>query len=295
MKTPAEKHTTLKTISYKIFGNIAPKITMIKTNYTQSGIKIWYESYISIMLFSAMMTFILTLAAGIPIQYLLLKSSLTQIIPATLALATSLAITTIVIFLVYPIYCTKQRKNEIDTNLVYTTGYMSALATGGISIEKIFDRVNQVETHKPIKDLAKQLITNVNVFGLDIVAALKDINKHTPSDVFSKLITGIINTIKTSGDLKSLLTFETESLLTKKREEMKKTLNALLGLGEVYIAGVVMGPVTFIIMITILSVMGSSGMGISSIFLLNLLVFFGIPAICLVFIVVLNSALPSEK
>ena len=135
----------------------------------------------------------------------------------------------------------------------------------------------------------------MKVFGLDVTSSLNDVIKHSPSEVFSKLLVGITNTLKTSGDLKGLLTFETERLLSMKREQLKKTLNTLLGLGEVYIAGVVMGPVTFIIMITILSVMGSVTFGMSPIMQLNLLVFMGIPMICLVFSVILNSALPQEE
>jgi flagellar protein FlaJ len=184
---------------------------------------------------------------------------------------------------------------EIDLNLVYTTGYMEVLSAGGIPIERIFDRVIQVERHPAIRDSAKRLITDVKVFGLDVVSSLNDVIKHSPSEVFSKLLVGIINTLKTSGDLQGLFTFETERLLSLKKEQMKKTLNSLLGLGEVYIAGVVMGPVTFIIMITILSVMGTVAFGISPIMQLNLIVFLGIPMICLAFIVILNSALPQEE
>jgi hypothetical protein len=83
--------------------------------------------------------------------------------------------------------------------------------------------------------------------------------------------------------------------LHAKREQLKKTLNTLLGLGEVYIAGVVMGPITFIVMIAILSIMGNVAFGISPVMQLNLLVFFGIPLISVVFIVVLNGFLPEEE
>jgi flagellar protein FlaJ len=267
----------------------------LKPIYEQSGLSMWYESYVALMLFSAMITFIAVLVIGVPLHYILFRLAVTQLVPAVLMLAVVAAILVLVIFVVYPINRTKQRKAEIESSLVYTTGYMGVLAAGGISIEQIFDRVNQVEHRTAIKELAKRLTTNVNVFGLDIIAALKDVIKHSPSDVFSKLLVGITNTLKTSGDLKGLLTFETERLMSKKREDMKKTLNTLLGLGEVYIAGVVMGPVTFIIMITILSVMGNVAFGMSPILQLNLIVFLGIPAICMVFIVMLNGVLPAEE
>jgi hypothetical protein len=48
-------------------------------------------------------------------------------------------------------------------------------------------------------------------------------------------------------------------------------------------------------MITILSVMGNVAFGLSPIAQLNLLVFFGIPALSAVCIVMLNSILPEEE
>jgi hypothetical protein len=48
-------------------------------------------------------------------------------------------------------------------------------------------------------------------------------------------------------------------------------------------------------MITILSVMGTITFGISPVMQLNLLVFFGIPALSAVCIVILNGILPEEE
>jgi archaeal flagellar protein FlaJ len=295
MNTPANKYAGIKTLSYKIFGKLSSRFMLLKPIYEKSGLSIWYESYIALMIFSSIITFIAVLGVGLPLHYILFGLAVTHLVPVVLMLAVVAAILVVVIFVVYPINRVNQRKTEIESSLIYTTGYMGVLAAGGISIEQIFDRVNQVERHIAIKELAKRLTTDVNVFGLDIIAALNDVIKRSPSVVFSKLLDGITNTLKTSGDLKGLLTFETERLLSKKREDMKKTLNTLLGLGEVYIAGVVMGPVTFIIMITILSVMGNVAFGMSPILQLNLLVFLGIPAICMIFIIILNSVLPEEE
>jgi flagellar protein FlaJ len=198
-------------------------------------------------------------------------------------------------FITYPLYRRGQRRKEIDANLVYTTGYMGVLSAGGLSIEKIFERVTQVEQHATIRDLAKRLIADIKVFGMDVTSALNDIILRSSSEIFSKLLIGISNTVKTSGDLKSLLTFETERLLHTKREQAKKTLGTLLTLGEIYVAAMVMGPVLFIVMLTILSIMGSVAFGLSPIEQLNLIVFFGLPAICTVFIVIINSVVPEEE
>ena len=295
MSGTSEKESFLEVLSYKLFGKAASRFMLLKQVYERSGISRLYESYIALMLFSSVVTFFIAFVTGALLHYFLFRLAIMQYVMAVLVLSTIASITVIIMFFAYPIYHGKQRRAEIDSNLVYTAGYMGVLSAGGISVERIFDRVIQVERRPAIRDLAKRLITDMRVFGLDVTSSLNDVIKHSPSEVFSNLLIGITNTLKTSGDLKGLLTFETERLLGMKREQLKKTLNTLLGLGEVYIAGVVMGPVTFIIMVTILSVMGSVAFGMSPIMQLNLLVFMGIPMICLVFIVILNSALPQEE
>jgi archaellum biogenesis protein FlaJ (TadC family) len=133
------------------------------------------------------------------------------------------------------------------------------------------------------------------MFGLDVVSSLQDITFRSPSEAFSKLLIGIANTVKTSGDLKSLLTFETGISLQAKREQLKKTLGTLISLGEIYIAAMVMGPIVFIVMLTILSIMGNVAFGLSSVEQLNLIVFLGLPVISAIFIVILNGVLPEEE
>ena len=295
MSETSQKDSFITALSYRLFGKGASRFRRLKQVYVQSGISRLYESYVALMLFSAVITFFVVFVTGALLDYFLFSLAITQLVLAVLALSTVASIIVIAMFIAYPLYRRKQMGAEIDLNLVYTTGYMEVLSAGGIPIERIFDRVIQVERHPAIRDSAKRLITDVKVFGLDVVSSLNDVIRHSPSEVFSKLLVGIINTLKTSGDLTGLFTFETERLLSMKKEQMKKTLNTLLGLGEVYIAGVVMGPVTFIIMITILSVMGTVAFGISPIMQLNLLVFLGIPMICLLFIIILNNALPQEE
>ena len=211
-----------------------------------------------------------------------------------MTLSCLVALITSAMFILYPIYRGTQRRKEIDSNLVYTTGYMEVLSAGGISIERMFERVTQVEQHPAIRDLAERFIANIKMFGLDVAASLRDITLHCPSMDLSKLLDGMGYTVKTSGDLKSLLAFETKRLLHKKREQLKKTLTTLVALGELYITAMVMGPILFIVMLTILSIMGNITFGLSAAEQLNLMVFFGLPTVSTIFIIILNSVLQEE-
>jgi hypothetical protein len=55
----------------------------------------------------------------------------------------------------------------------------------------------------------------------------------------------------------------------------------------------VVGPILFILMITILSVF--SGAGSSSVLQLNLIVFFGIPVLAAAFIIILDTQLEGDE
>lgn len=293
----SEKTSYLTTVSYRLFGRITSRFTFtaFKQIYQKSGTTRFYESYMALMLFASLVTFVSAFAMGALLHHFLFNLTLFQYFIAVLTFSCVISLTIPIIFILYPLYRRSQRGKEIDANLVYTTGYMGVLSAGGISIERIFERVTQVERHPPIKDLAKRLIANIKMLGLDVTSSLADITLRSPSETFSKLLIGITNTVKTSGDLKNLLTFETKSLLHAKREQLKKTLGTLISLGEIYIAAMVMGPIVFIVMITILSVMGNVAFGLSPVDQLNLLVFFGLPTISTIFIIILNGVLPEEE
>jgi len=293
----SEKTSYLTTVSYRLFGRITSRFTFtaFKQIYQKSGTTRFYESYMALMLFASLVTFVSAFAIGALLHHFLFNLTLFQYFIAVLTFSCVISLTIPIIFILYPLYRRSQRGKEIDANLVYTTGYMGVLSAGGISIERIFERVTQVEQHPPIKDLAKRLIANIKMLGLDVTSSLADITLRSPSETFSKLLIGITNTVKTSGDLKNLLTFETKSLLHAKREQLKKTLGTLISLGEIYIAAMVMGPIVFIVMITILSVMGNVAFGLSPVDQLNLLVFFGLPTISTIFIIILNGVLPEEE
>jgi flagellar protein FlaJ len=291
----SERAPYLTTVSYKLFGRVASRFTTLKQIYLKSGISRPYELYMALMLFASLVAFISAFAIGAILHHFLFNLTLFQYFVAVLTFSCIISLTVPIMFVLYILYRRDQRKKEIDANLVYTTGYMGVLSAGGISIERIFERVTQVEQHLAIKALTKSFITNIKMLGLDVTASLEDLAHCSPSENFSKLLIGIINTVKTSGDLKGLLTFETTKLLHAKREQLKKTLSALIALGEIYVTAMVMAPIAFIVMLTILSIMGNVAFGLSPVEQLNLLVFFGLPALSTVFIIILNGVLPEEE
>jgi flagellar protein FlaJ len=293
--TKKETTSHLTAASYRLFGKITPRFTSFKQVYQQSGISRLYESYMTIMLFATLAAFASAFTAGALLHHLFFSLTLFQYLMAVLTFSFVISLAVPIMFISYPIIRRVQGRKEIEANLIYTTGYMGILSAGGIPIERMFERVAEVEQHPSISALARGLITNIKMFGYDVTTAIMQAAARSPSEAFSKLLLSIVNTVKTSGDLRSLLTFETERLLHAKREQLKKTLSTLTVLGEIYITTMILGPIVFIIMLTILSVMGNVSFGLSPAEQLNLIVFFGLPVLSALIIVILNGVLPEEE
>jgi len=75
---------------------------------------------------------------------------------------------------------------------------------------------------------------------------------------------------------------------------LKKLTGNLTYMGEVYVTAMVVAPILFILMITILSVINTS-FGTSSVLQLNLIVFFGIPLMASAIIIVLDTMLGGDE
>jgi archaellum biogenesis protein FlaJ (TadC family) len=155
------------------------------------------------------------------------------------------------------------------------------------------EHIANVDNNSEIRKLANKFVTDVKLIGFDVSMALKDISNRTSSNIFKKLLEGINHNINTSGNLVNLFTYEIERMFNRKREGLESLTQSLTYLGEMYVALMVIGPILFILMIIILSVF--LGGGSSAPIRLNLIVFFGLPILASMFLVILDTMLEGDE
>lgn len=200
-------------------------------------------------------------------------------------------ITAILIFL-YPRMQMDSKIRSIEETLLSTTSYMSVLASSGMSIERIMEKLAVIEKNPVILSEVQIFLTDIKLFGKPVSVALEEMADRTADSTFSKMMSGIVNTVNTSGDLSSYLKYETKQLIVFKDEETKSILTKLGYMGEIYIAALVVGPILFIIMLSLLSGLDIST-GVSSMTLLNTMVFIGLPIISTAFLIFLDNIMGS--
>jgi len=196
-------------------------------------------------------------------------------------------------FYLYPVYHADKRKRELDDEMPFTVGYMSILATAGVSSEKIFSSISTLNDPLAASTEAKEVITNINLFGLDIISALEKVSSRTSSLRFKDIIEGIISTIHSGGDLGTYLRGKFESAMKLKKLGLKKYSDNLSVLSEVYVALLLTGPLILVILVSVMSALGGTDMGLlNPELLLSLLTYLAIPILGTIFLIILDTVSP---
>ncbi|MHB8702154.1 MAG: type II secretion system F family protein [Nitrososphaerales archaeon] len=271
----------------KISGRL-PAIRGYREIYEQAGMPLIYESYFAT---SILISAIVTLPAfmiSLLIEIRLLHVSVFISLLGSLVLAGIVFAISLGLWLIYPLQRRKSFKTKLENRLAYSFGILGVLAASGMGIERLFEKLIPTESNSVIADLASRLIRNITVFGLDTETALKETAQHTPSPAFASMLESMAIAFKTTGSVSDLILYESGRLFQEKRDKLKKIIGNLGLLAEMYITLVVVGPIIFIVMMSIFGLLPSGGLP-DPILLINIIVFIGVPVIAVVFLLILDS------
>lgn len=287
----------IKTTAYQLIGEkigrFLPLFEDLDLSLQRSGLKVNFKVYVSLTAFS---TILVSLAVLAIVPCLLFFTIMVPLLPAILfGLGGSLfaiAFTTIA-FYGYPAYRADSAKRQLEDELPFTAGYMAILTSAGVSPEDIFNSLSNLPVPLAISAQAKDVVRDVNLFGSDIISALEEASKRTPSERFREMIEGLISMIHSGGNLAAYLREKSMQYMKLKRIGLKKYSDTLSMLSEFYVAVLLTGPLMMIIMLTVMAMLGGGSLGMfSPDLLLSLLTYIGIPLGAVVFLLILDATSP---
>ncbi|MBR9680853.1 MAG: hypothetical protein GOU98_03460 [Candidatus Altiarchaeota archaeon] len=272
------------------FGNLAnslglPDSTRIKLR--RAGIPMTGEEYSSLVL-AASIFIPLIIAFLISMILIILGTDLLLLIPYFLIIFTVLAV---VIFLIgdsYPGMKIGDIKKNIMNNLPFSTIYLTTLSGSGMTPFQMFRILSHFDEFGEVSKEAQRITRDIELLGLDIATALEKAADRTPSSQLRELFWGMRSTITTGGDLNSFLIEKSRSYMGDYRRFLDKFVDQLSILMEVYITAVIVGSIFFIIMGTILGLMG----GGQPLLLVQMMVYIGIPLMSMMFMVLIAGMSP---
>lgn len=284
-------------IAYRVIGEktgrFLPLFRDLDLNLQRSGLKINFKAYVSLTVFA---TVLISLVALISVPCLLAFVLNVPFFPAVLfgvggslfAVAFS-----IIGFYIYPIYHADKLRRELEDELPFTTGYMAILAGAGVSPEKVFYSLSNLSVPLVVSAEAKDIVRDVNLFGLDIISALEKTSKRTPSERFRETLEGFISTIHSGGDLTAYLREKSRQYMKLKRISLRKFSDTLSILSEFYVALLITGPLLLVIMLAVMAMLGGGSLGmLSPDLLLSIITYLGIPLGSVAFLIILDAISP---
>ncbi len=284
-------------LAYQLIGNrTAPFVALFRGldhSLQKSGIKITFKAYVSLTMFTALVSAVSTL---IVIPCLAFFAFEVPLAPAFLfgvgGSLFSLAFC-VIGFCAYPSYCADKLKRDLEDELAFTTGYMEILAGAGVSPERIFDSLSSLAVPLAITREAQNIMRHVSLFGQDIISSLSEASKRTSSEQFREMLEGYISTVHSGGNSTAYLHEKSRQYMKLKRISLKKFSDTLSVLSEFYVAVLLTGPLLLVIMLAVMAMLGGGNLGLlSPNLLLGLLTYLALPIGGIVFLIILDAVTP---
>ncbi|RLE54308.1 MAG: hypothetical protein DRJ40_11235 [Thermoprotei archaeon] len=265
--------------------------------YLKSGVEEPFIAYVDKSIRYVVTTAISTLTISTVLHTLLLRYSIFTGLASSLSLTVAATSLAILIRVLYPLYRVRKRRREIEQNLVYTVACIVTLAAANLRPDVIIERVSEIEVSSAIRYELRRITRNVRAFGLSIVRALEVAIEHTPSPSLAEFLKGLVDTIRTTGNIASYANFVLESLLRKKIENMRSALNSLSLIVEIYVVIIVVLPLLLIVMLvvigTITPTLGFAGLAVPVPALLTLLIFILTPILGIAMYLIIDTIVSS--
>lgn len=211
----------------------------------RAGMNVHPIVFASRALLNALIAFLTLL---IPTVILFLFSSPTLIAEIVLIVILLAApVITFAVHLAIPSFKAGDRKSGVETELPFFMAYASAMMRGGLSIEKIVERIAGLRVFKAMREEAQRILLNIRVFGLDPMTAIENVVRHHPCTTFRDLMLGYTITLRTGGDVVHYMEIRTQEIFEARMNEIRRITERLSSFLELYIViGVIMSITIFV-------------------------------------------------
>ncbi|UCC58470.1 MAG: type II secretion system F family protein [Candidatus Bathyarchaeum sp.] len=245
---------TLEGVSFRLFGRVAPKflsnVFEFKEHLAKAGIKIYPETYISLMFLIAMLTIPVSVIALVFLYF-------TRII--FLIFLVPLPLFIMIGFMIAPMSKASDRKGAVEREMPFAATYITVMASGGIPPYMSFKRLADVELLPATRKEARSLIRDVEIFGIDPLSALEISAKYHPLDMFRDFVSGYASTVIIGGDVIHFLETKAQDIFKTGSLRVKAAAERLGMLLESFIIIMVLMSLCFYILFSVESIY-SSGM-----------------------------------
>ncbi len=258
----------------KLFSNYSEQMVKDKTfelerDLIKANLPYTERSYISMIFLTTLIAIVASIIIALFFLFFNLSASMPIISKATdiapriwkvLLIVLFAPILTFIFMYTYPGLERGASESRINEELPFATIHMSAISGSMIDPSKIFDIIITTHEYPYLEKEFKKLLNEINLYGYDLVSALRTSSFNSPSKKLAELFNGLATTINSGGDLPAFFDKRSQTLLFENRLEQEKKTKAAETFMDMYISLVVAAPMILMILLMMMKI---SGLGIS--------------------------------
>jgi len=295
------KYITYKTNFYnvfanKIFGNSAENLIKKYPKYFDdlrrtvrlANLRIFFNTYVSL----GILSFFLTMLLSFLLSLVIFMDFSVFAFAKYISLSLLMGLFVLAGLYYYPRIIMDSRRRDIKQDLPFAIIHMAAVAGSGAQLVTVFSMIVESNEYKGLEGEIKRILNYVNLFGYNMSTALRAVAENTPSNEFKELMNGMIETIESGGSLKNYLKNKADDIMTTYKLERKRYVETLSTYSDIYTAILIAAPLLFIIVLVLLSIVGTKVGGVDISFIEKLGTFIVVPVLNIGFIIFLNIVQP---
>ena len=274
----------------------------LKVELVKANMKFLPKVYVSIMFYSTMLAFIVSVFITVFLMFFNISASLPFITPTTENIvlrfikfswiALVFPAGTFLIIYFYPTFEKGSIEGKINRELPFATINMAAISGSLINPTRIFNIIIQTHEYPAMEKEFIKIINGINILGQDLVTVLRNTSSRCPSKKLAELFSGLATTISSGGDLPKFFEERSKNLLFEYQLEKEKDTRTAETFMDIYISVVIAAPMILMLLLIMIQI---SGLGISlSIQTITLIMISGVAIINVLFLTFLHLRQPAD-
>ncbi|MBI2583381.1 MAG: type II secretion system F family protein [Candidatus Aenigmarchaeota archaeon] len=275
-----------------VAGSYEPLLSRLEPSMQKARMKVLPQIYAGKALYFTSLAFVISFAYVL-VMGIFLRLGILQSVFLSISTAIIVSAITVSGFLLYPRSIASSKKKNVETNLPFAALHMRALAGSGVPPQDVFRVLAESDEYGEVAEESRRIYRNMEVFGMDLITAVREAAKETPSDEMRQFLNGIAATISSGGDLQEYMRIASERSMTNYKLKREKWLSTLSTYADFYIGVLIAAPLFFVSILSMLAVIGGSFAGLSIPAAMYIGIYAVLPALNIAFLLFVHYTQPA--
>lgn len=268
------------------------QFSSLKKLFIESNLNVLFEIFVGKMILAAIVAFAVSVVSSFILFTTIMDMPLVFTMVASILTGLVVSGFSMLAFYSYPFHIISSRRTSIEANMPFAINHMAAISGSGVPPFVIFKLLSTTKEYGEVAKESERVVKNIDILGMDIVSALRNVADRTTSKDFKQFLYGFVSNVETGGDLRKYLENSGKDAMFDYKIKREKYMKTLSTYADIYTAVLIAAPLFFISILSVMSLLGGTIGGLDIPSVMRLGVYILIPVLNIAFLMFLQYTQP---